>query len=372
VLAFIFVVMGSLPVSRAEELDPVQDSESDKQEEPAKPTARELGEEDPEQMPLVQTGDVLILWNGDRLTGDIKGLEKGLLRFKTDPTGTINIEWDYVLRLLSPSTYQVELESGERFYGKFFEPSEDGVLYVVGEEVDAELDMPEVVRIRPIEAGIWKKIDGSLTIGLSYTKSSEVSQLTFAGDAIYKARKHQIGLTFSSIVTQQVTGTTARQDFVLSGRQFFKKKLFSTEAMAFQQNDELGIDLRVLTSGGIGRYLLQTNYQDLALVGALAINSEWVTDSSDRDRNLEAMIYTSYNIFRYRHPQTRLTSSLTIFPSLTDWGRVRVEFNSTLRNEIVTDFYWDLNLYLSYDNQPPDQQASASDYGIVTGLGWSF
>jgi hypothetical protein len=251
-------------------------------------------------------------------------------------------------------------------------PSKDGVLYVVGEEVDAELDILEVVRIRPIEEGIWKKVDGSLSVGLSYTKSSDVSQLSFSGDAIYKARKHLIKLIFSSIVTQQTTGTTERQDFVLSGRQFFKKKLFAIEGVALQSNDELGINLRVLTSGGVGRYFLQTNSQDLSLVGALAVNSEWITDSADRDQNLEAMFFTSYNIFRYRHPQTRLTSGLTIFPSLTDWGRVRAEFNSTLRNEIVTDFFWDLNLYVSYDNQPPDPDAANSDYGIVTGLGWSF
>lgn len=35
---------------------------------------------------------VVYFENGDRLTGEVKSLEKGLLRFKTDATGTIEIE----------------------------------------------------------------------------------------------------------------------------------------------------------------------------------------------------------------------------------------------------------------------------------------
>ena len=43
--------------------------------------------------------DVVTLVNGDRLTGEIKGLEQGKLSFKTDATGTITIEWDKIATL---------------------------------------------------------------------------------------------------------------------------------------------------------------------------------------------------------------------------------------------------------------------------------
>ena len=41
--------------------------------------------------------DVVTFVNGDRLTGEVKSLERGRLRFKTDATDTISIEWDNVV-----------------------------------------------------------------------------------------------------------------------------------------------------------------------------------------------------------------------------------------------------------------------------------
>src|SRR5690606_8136846 len=56
--------------------------------------------------------DVIVLVNGDRLTGEVKGLERGKLSFKTDATGTIQVEWDKVASLQSGQYLQVELTSG--------------------------------------------------------------------------------------------------------------------------------------------------------------------------------------------------------------------------------------------------------------------
>ena len=63
---------------------------------------------------------------------------------------------------------------------------------------------------------------------------------------------------------------------------------------------------------------------------------------------------------------------LEIFPSISDWGRVRGTFDINLRREIVSDFFLDLQLYASYDSDPPSEDAASSDYGFVTSLGWSF
>ena len=38
--------------------------------------------------------DVVILVNGDRITGEVKALEKGILSYSTDSIGTISIEWE--------------------------------------------------------------------------------------------------------------------------------------------------------------------------------------------------------------------------------------------------------------------------------------
>ena len=62
--------------------------------------------------------DVVVFDNGDRLTGEIKSLERGKLRFKTEATDTISIEWDNVAFLSSEQNIQVELFDGKRYLGQ--------------------------------------------------------------------------------------------------------------------------------------------------------------------------------------------------------------------------------------------------------------
>ncbi len=64
--------------------------------------------------------------------------------------------------------------------------------------------------------------------------------------------------------------------------------------------------------------------------------------------------------------------SLAVLPSLSDSGRVRVEFRSRLRREIVKDFFLSLSLYDSYDSDPPVIGVERNDWGLTSSLGWSF
>jgi len=45
---------------------------------------------------FAQRTDVVIINNDDHITGEIKRLEHGILVFKTDDAGTINIKWEKV------------------------------------------------------------------------------------------------------------------------------------------------------------------------------------------------------------------------------------------------------------------------------------
>ena len=69
--------------------------------------------------------DVVILRNGDHLTGEIKGMERGKLDFNTDDIGRISIEWDKVVdRLTTTHQYEAELRSGDRTDGALSSPAD--------------------------------------------------------------------------------------------------------------------------------------------------------------------------------------------------------------------------------------------------------
>ena len=57
--------------------------------------------------------DIVELLNGDRITCEIKKLERGKLTVKTDGLGTIAIEWDDIQHLTSTARFDIERASGE-------------------------------------------------------------------------------------------------------------------------------------------------------------------------------------------------------------------------------------------------------------------
>ena len=58
--------------------------------------------------------DVVVLKNGDRLTGEIKGLQRGELRIKSDYMAeAVRLDWARVERLESKSTFMIWLVDGK-------------------------------------------------------------------------------------------------------------------------------------------------------------------------------------------------------------------------------------------------------------------
>src|SRR4051812_8238575 len=61
--------------------------------------------------------DVIILRNGDHLTGELKELARGKLTFETDDAGTVAIEWDKVKSVTATATFEVDDLDGGQYFG---------------------------------------------------------------------------------------------------------------------------------------------------------------------------------------------------------------------------------------------------------------
>ena len=318
--------------------------------------------------------DIVLLENGDRLTGEVKKLELGMLSFKTDHMGTISIEWDKVVGVWAMKKYyRLEREDGFLLYGSIETDTAYQKILVALDTIKIPLYFWEVVRITPIEMTFWERLGGSLDIGYSYTKATTVSQLSLSGEVIYRSYQRQYELDWSAIHTsQEEQANTMRRDVSLQTKRLYQNKIFFQVIGEMQQNSELGLDLRLALGGGVGKNIIQNNQAVLLAGGGLSFNREWTDDYSSQVNNLEGFIGTGYNHFIYDHPQLNLDGSLQIYPSITDWGRIRMELDIQLKWEIIKDLYWSLTYYDSYDNQPPGVEISKNDFSIVLSLGYIF
>jgi hypothetical protein len=95
-----------------------------------------------------------------------------------------------------------------------------------------------------------------------------------------------------------------------------------------------------------------------------------MADGTQND-NVEGQLTRSFRLFRYDSPKRDVTADLTLLPSLTDSGRVRGEASIDARCEIVSDLFFQISLYDSYDNRPPEGRES-NDWSVATSPGYSF
>jgi hypothetical protein len=322
--------------------------------------------------------DELVLWNGNTITGEVKSLQQGKLKFKTDHAGTIYVEWEFVHALTASGVFDVENTDGIHFYGSLSKAEESHFLMVIGPTGPVILDMDKVVTIAPIKKTFWNRVDGSLNIGASYTSADSILQYSFEGDATYRQRKYSAKITLNSIQTRisredEEGETTFRDNLDFTYTRYRTNRYFAAGMLAFTRSSELGIDLRTELGWVYGRRFKQTNKSNLQAAAGLTVSRDVPISEEPTSHFLSAAFLGRYHFFLYNYPKTDLLIELSVLPGITDWPRVRVNFNGSIKREIITDFTVNFSISDAYDSDPPGGELAANhDFAVVLSVGWTF
>jgi hypothetical protein len=320
---------------------------------------------------LAADTDLVVLKNGDRLHGEIKELELGRLEISTTSMGTVYVEWDKVVELASPNFFEVETTDGARYYGSF-QPVAAGTLGVVLDGRTTPLELWLVVRIRPLKSSFWDRLDGSINLGASYTKSSEIGQGSLSVAIGARRPKFEFNTKFDTTITVQSNEPyQARTVGSASYLRLLRNRWYVPATVRFERNTDLGLDLRSSVGAGFGRHFVQTNRSLLRSGAGLVLNEENPVEG-ESTVNVEAFLGISYSFFTYDTPKTDISTSFLVYPSLSVSGRYRTEFDLNLHREIVKDFTVGVTAYDSYDSKPPAGSSSGHDLGITLSVGWTF
>jgi uncharacterized protein DUF481 len=317
--------------------------------------------------------DIVTLNNGDRITGEIKQLERGKLRVSTDRMGEVFVEWDDIVYVESEYEFQFERTDGTRVVGRIGPTDEQAKIVVLAEGETVSFKHDNVVRISQIENSFWSRVNGSANFGYSFTKASDVAQLNLAFRASYRTEKRSFSIDGSTITTDdQANEFTQRSDLRMNTTRFRRNRWFNAYLLGFESNDELGLNLRSSLGASLGRYIVQTNTSELALLGGLVGSSEALANDVSSQENIEGLLGLEYSKYSFDNPTIDLSIRLSVYPSITDTGRTRAQVDASVRRELISNLFWDLSFYETYDSDPPSGSESTTDYGVVTSLGWSF
>jgi hypothetical protein len=321
---------------------------------------------------LAAKTDVLVLRNGDRITGEVDVLERGKLQFKTDDVGTIEVEWDKVVSVSAKALFDVDDLDGGRYVGALEPGPVPGQLSVASGGRSVLLTVSEIASIRRIGATFWQRLDGSVDAGASYTSASEIFTLDVAAAVRTEHPGYEVAAEgASTLTTQPEEEDTRRSEVGVAYRRRFPRRWLALSGARLEQNRELGFDLRSSATVGAGRYLVRQQRQRLLTGLGVSLNREEPVEG-EGSTNVELTAVLSYDVVSYDSPKVDVSIGAMGFASLTDSGRWRFEADFNLKRELVKDFYVTLRGYESYDSRPATADAASNDYGITFALGWSF
>lgn len=320
-----------------------------------------------------QRTDIIILHNGDRITGEIKKLDRGRLEYKTDDMRTLEVEWLKVDFIQSIYVFDVESVSGRRYQGTLDQGEEKGRMIVNTESARVTLYLKDIVRIDRLRSTFFKRIRGYLDAGLGYEKANDQWTWTLGGEANYRTTKWATGLTISSYFrNQQEVQDTRRNSASYSLEKIFQNRWLGLGFGQLEQNDELNLALRELLGVAVGRYIVQNNSMLFSWLGGVTYTREKATGETEFTSGAELLLGGRFEAFRFVHPELDFSITLSAFPSLVEKGRVRLNLDTRLRYEILKDFYFTVSLFDKFDGILRSGAEKNNDFGFATTISWSF
>ena len=315
--------------------------------------------------------DVIVLRNGDRVTCEIKRLERGKLQMKTDDMGTINVEWEQIASVTAKGLFEIEDLRGRLYYGPLETVEDEGLQVAVATGIDT-VPLVTVARLLPIEASFWQRLSGRFDLGFAYTKSSDIAEFSADGKVSFVRPSFSASLEGSSYLQRQEEGTeTTRNSLSLSYTRNFEGRRFAVGRVSTDQNRELGYDLRSGVSGAWGKYFLRSQGNEAFWAAGLYLNREVPVDG-EAVNNLEALLAADWANFAYNFPKTDIEIGTVLIIGLTDWGRYRVDVEGRISRELFSDFTAGIKGYYNYDSRSATTGESQDDYQVSLSVGYTF
>jgi hypothetical protein len=321
--------------------------------------------------------DVLVMKNGDRFTCQVKGLDEGVLYVSLDyAVQTISVQWSKVARLESKQLFIVRLQDGTVYRGtlKTGETHADQPVKIQIPEKDVEIDTSQIVGVIETSENFWQRFNGLLNFGVIYSKGNQSTQYNFGSQAEYLRERWSAQANLNSTLSSSSGSSASTRNLLdLSGNHLLPwKNYFYAGLGNFLQSSSQSIVLQTTIGGGLGRYLKNSNRAKISVIGGIAWQGTDYQPSKVPigTQNLAtALIATDVNLFKFN--KTDLSLTATLFPGLSEPGRVRFNTNATYYIKLFSNLSWNFSFYGNWDNRPP-VGFSGSDYGSSSGLSWTF
>lgn len=320
--------------------------------------------------------DVLVLKNGDRISGEIKKIWDNEITIEPSYSDEFKVDLPAVDHIESDREFDIELEDGREIVGQLGGADTDGKqLITAGEESFAvplanlfELDEPE-------KTFNWESnIEFSAALNSGNTDSSNAK---LKADTIVEIPGHRHLGEITFFKEEQIGVVTQEQDlFKYSYNWLFREPWFFSTNLSFERDPIIELDQRIIISAGIGLDIWNTPRKELSV--QLGIGAQTETLGSPISVPVgPATSESSVGTWSMRYRQEFFSDDLELYHnnSITTNinGRTNISYKTTtgLRFEVTDLLYANLSVDFDYETDPVDA-AEKEDVALLIGIGLEF
>ena len=316
--------------------------------------------------------DVLVLKNGDRITGEIKQIWDGEISIEPEYSDEFDVDLDVVDYIESDRDFDVELWDGREATVKLpGANSENEQLISLGDET-IPIALEDILELdEPTKDFDWEShIDFSANINSGNTNTFS-GQLR--GDSTIETpdHRHRVDLSkFRETTGEGALEETTKDQTLLSYNYnwLFKDPLFLAANVSYERDPIIDLNSRLIASAGLGRDIFNTPRRFLSIQLGVGGQQEDAGDLS------ESSTVATWGL---RYEQDVFSGDLEIFHnhSITNniEGRTNTSYKTStgLRYEITDLLYANVTLNYNYETDPVDAAVN-EDVTFLIGLGAEF
>lgn len=321
--------------------------------------------------------DVIEFMDGEKIIGKVKKIQRGVLTLDPD-----KLEDNVTIKLRNIKSitarrklYLIESIANKKYYG-ILEPGRGaGWVKIIEGHDTTELFIEDLDNIENLDENFLKRLDGSASLGFSYSRSSNIGRINESHNMTYSTRKW-LFLTSGDLMytlDNEFKGIE-KADLAVQAYIEFWKKWFALSSAQFQRSTELGLSARLQLAEGAGPILIKNRRNDLRVATGISIQREYSTDStkSSNSYSTEIPLFANYYLYKLGTPELTLQATNSLFFSLSQGGRWRMDQNITLYWKIVTHLNLNVQFYFDFDSKPASATAQKTDFGTVFSIGYSW
>jgi putative salt-induced outer membrane protein YdiY len=316
---------------------------------------------------IVHADDMVVMKNGDRITGDVKQVWNGEVFIEPEYGDEYAIDLDYVAYVQTEEPFEVEVRIGRRIemvIGRLGQ-SETGEASVLGEDGSVLYPLSMVDNVEEIEDYFdWEvRTDASVNVSEGNTEASS-SYLTFYAQLKVGDHRHE----FTVSRDEQRTNNELTKDqtqAIYQDTWTFTPKWFVRGTVSWTRDPIRDLDMRSRLFVGPGYHIFEDSKRRMNV----SIGPEYVSEKIGDESEQSAAIKATYD-----YEQKFLQDDLVVFANF-DYTRIYdgrqnklLETRLGIRYDVTDDIYLTMQGTYDYESNPASDQKN-EDITYLMGVG---